>query len=63
MFKVLAKMFAMYFMLYLFTLSLPQRMSDGQLVAHDTELRKWLLLTLEAIGYQYFVKFHYSWQM
>jgi hypothetical protein len=63
MFKMLAKMFAMYFLLYLFRLSLPQRMSDSQLVAHDTELRKGLLLTLQASGNQYFVKFHYSWQM
>jgi len=32
-------------------------------VTRDTELRKGLLLTLQASGDQYFVKFHYSWQM
>jgi hypothetical protein len=60
---MLDKMFAMYVMLYLFTFALLQLVSESQYVAQDTELRKGLLLTLQAIGDQYFVKFRYSWKI
>jgi hypothetical protein len=60
---MLAKIVNMYVMLQSFTFALLQRVSERQFVTRDTELRKALLLTLQARGDQYFVKFHYSWQM
>ena len=53
----------MWVMLQLFTLPLLQRLSDSQYATHDTELRKGLLLTLQASSDQYFVMFHYLRQM
>jgi len=47
----------------MFTLALPQRLSDCQFVTHDSELRKAPLLTLQASGDQYFAMFHYLWQV
>jgi hypothetical protein len=50
----------MYVTLYFFTFALLQLLSDSQYVSQHTEFRKGLLLTVQASGDQYFVKFHCS---